>query len=207
MAVLVIAERRAPDPPQEAPPATTPQPGLLFLALLLLAVGFQVHFALNSAPLYMKVAPQSQLPYLMPVFWIGFNLLMFPAAAMVKRVGMTETMACAAALGGLITLISTLPPALDSLVVAQFLTGGSWGAVSVAVYTAAVALGRTGREGRFMGTLFAVLAVAVAVRIGAVATGLVKLPGISALLPWLPAGAWLAAALLLLGARVSSRRG
>src|SRR5437762_2189522 len=90
VAVLMIAERRAPDPPQEAPPATTPRPGLLFLALLLLAVGFQVHFALNSAPLYLKVAPQAQLPYLMPVFWIGFNLLMFPAAALVKRVGMTE---------------------------------------------------------------------------------------------------------------------
>ena len=66
---------------------------------------------------------------------------------------------------------------------------------------------RTGREGRFMGALFAVLALAVAVRISAVAAGLVKLPEIGALLPWLPASAWLTAALLLLGARVSSRRG
>ena len=189
------------------PPATTPRPGLLFLALLLLAVGFQVHFALNSAPLYLKVAPQAQLPYLMPVFWIGFNLLMFPAAAMVKRFGTTETMAFAAALGGMITLVATLPLALDNLVIAQFLAGGSWGAVSVAAYSAAVALGRTGREGRFMGALFAVLALAVAVRISAVAAGLVKLPEIGALLPWLPASAWLTAALLLLGARVSSRRG
>jgi MFS transporter len=207
VAVLMIAERRAPDPPQEAPPAVTPRPGLLFLALLLLAVGFQVHFALNSAPLYLKVATQAQLPYLMPVFWIGFNLLMFPAAAMVKRFGMTETMAFAAALGGMITLVAMLPLGLDNLVIAQFLAGGSWGAVSVAVYSAAVALGRTGREGRFMGALFAVLALAVAVRISAVAAGLVKLPEIGALLPWLPASAWLTAALLLLGARVSSRRG
>jgi hypothetical protein len=93
------------------------------------------------------------------------------------------------------------------LLAAQFLAGGCWGAVSVAAYTAAVALGRTGREGRFLGTLFSVLAVAVAARIAAVATGWVQLPAISALLPWLPEAAWLMAALLLLAARGSSRPG
>ena len=74
-------------------------------------------------------------------------------------------------------------------------------------YSAAVALGRTGREGRFLGTLFAVLAFAVAARIAAVATGTAQLPAISALLPWLPEVAWLLAALLLLGARRSFRPG
>jgi len=77
----------------------------------------------------------------------------------------------------------------------------------VPAYSAAVALGRTGREGRFLGTLFAVLAFAVAARIAAVATGTAQLPAISALLPWLPEVAWLLAALLLLGARRSFRPG
>src|SRR5258707_338135 len=68
----------------------------LFGALLLLALGFQVHFGLSSAPRYLQLAPREQLPYLMPVFWIGFNLLMFPAARVVKRLGPADAMALAA---------------------------------------------------------------------------------------------------------------
>src|SRR5205814_7742710 len=137
-----------------APGATSPA---LFVALLFLALGFQVHFSLSSAARYVQFAPREQLPYLMPVFWIGFNLLMFPAARIVKRLGVTEAMALAAALGALAMLAGALAPNLVSLLVAQFLAGGCWGAASVAAYSAAVALGRTGREGRFLGTLFAVL--------------------------------------------------
>jgi hypothetical protein len=70
-----------------------------------------------------------------------------------------------------------------------------------------VALGRTGREGRFLGTLFAVLAAAVALRIAAVTTGAEREPSFSALLPWLPEAAWLAAALLLLVVSRASRPG
>jgi MFS family permease len=191
--------------PQEAAPPVGPRPSLLFLALLLLALGFQVHFALNSAPRYLQFAAQAQLPYLMPVFWIGFNLLMFPGAALVKRFGAGETMALAAALGAVAVLLAALAPNLELLLAAQFLAGGCWGAASVAAYSAAVALGRTGREGRFLGTLFAVLAAAVAVRIAIGVSGI--LPQLSALLPWLPEMFWLLAALLLLGARATSRRG
>src|SRR2546429_2989290 len=134
----------------------------------------------------------------MPVFWIGFNLLMFPAARMVKRLGVADAMALAAALGALAMLLTLFAPGLAVLVAAQFLAGGCWGAASVAAYSAAVALGRTGREGRFLGTLFAVLAVAVAARIAAVASGFARLPAVSALLPWLPEAAGLLAAPLLL---------
>jgi hypothetical protein len=73
----------------------------------------------------------------------------------------------------------------------------AWGAASGAVYSAAISFGRTGREGRFLGTLFAVLAIAAFVRIGAVASGFAREPAVSALLPWLPQTAWLLAALLL----------
>jgi hypothetical protein len=83
------------------------------------------------------------------------------------------------------------------LVAAHFLAGGAWGAASVAAYSAAIAFGRTGREGRFLGTLFAMLAIAAFVRIGAVASGAIGDPALKALLPWLPQSAWLLAALLL----------
>src|SRR5262249_1073532 len=97
---LLLAEKRLPpNPPPEltpTPPLTSPR---LFTALLLLALGFQVHFSLGSAPRFLQLAPREQLPWLMPVFWIGFNLLMFPAARMVKRLGAADAMALAAALG------------------------------------------------------------------------------------------------------------
>ena len=200
--VLTLAERRLPPNPsteERAPrvPGTT-----LFAGLLVLALGVQVHFALNSAPRYVEFAPREQLPYLMPVFWIGFNLLMFPAARLVKRLGATDAMALAAALGGLAMLAAALAPDLGLLVTAQFLAGGSWGAASVAAYSAAVGLGRSGREGRFLGTLFAVLALATAVRLAAAGSGMAQTHAFSVFQPWLPQTLWLCGALLLLAGRL-----
>jgi hypothetical protein len=200
--VLALAERR-----MGATPAAEPEPAPrlrgvpLFAGLLVLALGFQVHFALNSAPRYVELARREQLPYLMPVFWVGFNLLMFPAARVVKRVGAADAMALAAALGALAMLAAALAPGLAALVAAQFLACGCWGAASVAAYSAAVALGRTGREGRFLGTLFAVLALATAARLAAAGSGVAQTQFFSALQPWLPETLWLCGALLLLAGR------
>jgi hypothetical protein len=208
VAALVLAVRRLAVPaPAQAERPDAPRPSALFLALFVFALGFQLHFAVNSAPRYLQFAAAAQLPYLMPVFWIGFNLLMFPAVALVKRLGTRDTMALAAALGAIATLFAAVAPGLALLLVAQFLAGGCWGAASVAAYSAAVALGRSGREGRFLGTLFAVLAAAVAARIATVASGLAQLPEFSALLPWIPQALWLLAALVLLAARPAFRPG
>ena len=98
---LMLAERRLPaHPPAEAKPLPPVASPALFAALLLLALGFQVHFGLSSAQRYAQFAPREQLAYLMPVFWIGFNLLMFPAARVVKRLGVADAMALAR--GGLV---------------------------------------------------------------------------------------------------------
>ncbi len=209
VAGLVVAERRrSRDTRSEPQPAQTLPPSSLFLALLFLALGIQVHYSLNSAPRYLQFASPAEVVYLMPVFWVGFNLLMFAAGRMVRRIGPGDAIAIAAACGAIATLAAAVAPNLPVLLAAQFLAGGCWGAALVAAYTAAVALGRTGREGRFLGTLFGVLAAAVALRIAAVATGAEREPVFSALLPWLPEVAWLAAALLLLlAARRASRPG
>ena len=45
-----------------------------FAALVLMAIAFQVHFSLNAAPSFLRFAARDELQYLMPVFWIGFNL-------------------------------------------------------------------------------------------------------------------------------------
>jgi MFS family permease len=199
---LMLAERRLPpNPAGDAPTAPRVTSPALFIALLLLALGFQAHFSLSSAQRYAQFAPREQLPYLMPVFWIGFNVLMFPAARVVKRLGVADAMALAAALGALAMLLAALAPGLTVLVAAQFLAGGCWGAASVAAYSAAVALGRTGREGRFLGALFAVLAVAVAARIALGGSGMAQSHFFSGLQPWLPQTLWLCGALALLAGR------
>jgi hypothetical protein len=166
--------------------------------VLLLAIGFQVHFSLNSAPQYLRVADKTALPYLLPVFWIGFNLLMFPASVLVKRIGAVPMLALAGVVGTLATVVSALSINKEILIGAHFVAGGCWGAASVAAYSAAVGFGRTGREGRFLGTLFAVLAVAAFARIGAVATGLAADAAFRSVLPWIPALAWSLAAVLAL---------
>ena len=177
-----------------------------FLALLVLAIGFQVHFALNSAPQYLKLVPAQELPWLMPVFWVGFNVLMFPATALAKRLGLPQAMALASAVGALAALSSVLAPSLPALIAAQFLAGGCWGAASAAAYSLALAFGRTGREGRYLGGLFAVLALGAFARIAALASQLAAEPGIAALLPWVPQTTWLLGAILLLAVRPSATR-
>jgi MFS family permease len=197
---LVFAERRMGDEKISERTREEPvgqQAVLVFAALLFLALGFQIHFALNSAPQYLRFAPADELPWLMPVFWIGFSLVMWPSAKLVGRIGTAPAMALAAAVGALAALGAAHAPGKAALVAAQFLAGAAWGAASVAAYSAAIAFGRTGREGRFLGTLFAVVAVAAFARIAAVASGFALDPSVRALLPWLPQTAWLLAALLL----------
>jgi hypothetical protein len=140
------------------------------------------------------------------VFWIGFNLLMFPASRLVKRVGAIPLMAAAAAAGAVASLASVLAPGLQALLAAQFAAGGCWGAICVGAYTGAVSFGRRGREGALLGTLFAVFALATLARIGAVATGLAATPDFKALAPWIPLVCWaLAAGVALLASATGAR--
>lgn len=194
---MVVEEKQSAEPP-ENPAWAFP----VFGAFLLLALGFQIHFALNSAPRYVQFWGAGALPWLMPVFWIGFNLLMFPASLLVKRLGAPDLLTVAAALGALGTLATAYAPGREWLLGAQFVAGGCWGAACVAAYAAAVGFGRGGREGRFLGALFAVMAVAAFARIGAVVAGLPAAPGFSGALAWAPQACWLLGAMLLFAARL-----
>jgi hypothetical protein len=206
---LMLAEKRLPAKPPAEPKPAPPLGSAVFLAaMLVLALGFQLHFALNSAPRYVEFAPRERLPYLMPVFWIGFSFAMLPAARIVKRWGAADGLVLAAALGALAMLGAAFAPGFGILLAAQLLAGASWGAASVAAYSAAVALGRGGREGRFLGSLFAALALAVGARIALVASGAAQTQGFSVLQAWLPETLWLSAALLLATGRLrASGRG
>ena len=201
--VLVLAERgvtpSAAAEPKPVPPLRT---NFYFAGMLILALGFQVHFALASAARYLHFVPREQLSHLLPVFWIGFAAAMIFSGRLVKRWGMADAMVIAAALGALAMLGAVLAPGLRLLMVAELVAGASWGLASVAAYSAAVAFGRTGSEGRFLGSLFAVLALAVAARIALAGSGAAQSYAFSVLQPWLAETLWLCAALLLLAGRL-----
>ena len=175
-----------------------------FAGVAIMAAAYQVHFSLNSAHAYLAFAGAERLPYLMPVFWIGFNVLVIPAAALVRRLGALEAMAAGGVAGAIASLAAAAAPNLDALVAAQFFAGGCWAMISVAIFSAAMAFGRTRRQGKMLGTLFAVLALAAFVRIGAYASDVVMLDWFQASSAWIPVAAFALAALLLFaGLRIS----
>jgi hypothetical protein len=107
---------------------TLTAPAAVFaLGMIVLALGYQMHFALDSAPLFRRFANPAELQWLMPVFWIGFNISMFPASVVTKRLGGYAVMGAAALIGALAILGAHAAQGLGLLVVAQFAAGGRLG--------------------------------------------------------------------------------
>jgi hypothetical protein len=191
-----LASRPAP-PPAPAPRREAISGSWLFIAgCLLLAAGFQAHFSLNSAGQYLRLAAPDRLPYLMPVFWIGFNLAMFPGAALATRFGALPTVAACALAGAAAALAGMATRDLDVLLAAQFVAGGAWGCIMMACFAAALDYGRTGREGLVLGLLFAALAAATLTRIAVVVMEFNKSPALAGWLDWAPVAMWSAGAVL-----------
>ena len=181
-------------------PALLPERGAVerfFVAAGLLAFGYQVHANLNAAVLYRQFVAAAELPSLLPIFWIGFNLIALLGAWHAKRFGAVATLAGAALLGAVSSAGAVVAPGVGALACAQFLTGGAWGAIMAVLFAHALALGKPGREGRMAGRLSALLAVAAVVRLGMGNLGLPSVSAFTQLLPWLPPALWLLAAALL----------
>lgn len=200
---IIWAERNlashAPPPPATDTSKKPLRPVVwFFLAVLLLGLGFQIHFSLNSAPLYLRHAKADQLQFLMPVFWIGFNVFMLPASLATKRYGGIAVASGGAVVAAVASLAAPSAPGLDTLIALQFIAGGGWGCVLMSVISAAIAVGHTGREGKLTGGLFSLLALAAFARIAVLAAELNKDPQVAALFTWLPVAAWGAGALILL---------
>jgi len=192
----------APKPQAVADPAMT----AFFLGCAVLAFGFQAHFFLNSAGQYLRFAKDSDLDYLMPVFWIGFNVLMFPGAALAKRHGALPVMAGSAVLGLAGMVVAGLAGSLEVMIAGHFLAGGAWGCAMMAAFSGTMAFGHKGREGLMIGTLSAVFALAAFARMAAVAAGINKAPDAREMLTWLPPGMWLAGGIALLVAVLTWQR-
>jgi hypothetical protein len=208
--VMTHAIRANPNPPVPTGSGGDPLRGrpvaMFLLAAALLGFGFQVHFALNSAPHYLRFATPADLEHLMPVFWIGFNLLILPASVAAKRIGGLATMAIGAAVGGMAAALVPSAGSLPALVVAQLVAGAGWGWVMMSALAAALAMGRTGREGFVTGALWSLLALAAFTRIALAIAQVPQQAAWKPVLAWLPGAMWLTAGLLLVSAAGASRR-
>ena len=159
-------------------------------SMVILSLGYQLHFSINSAPFFLRFATPDQLQWLLPVFWIGFNIAMFPASVIVKHRGGLIVMGGAGLLGALAVLGAELAGNLNMLIVAQFVAGAAWGCMLMSAVSAALAIGETGSEGKVIGLVFSALALATFARMAAVAGGLQKLPEYAPLLQWAPVACW-----------------
>jgi hypothetical protein len=173
-------------PPKPAKPFGT-VPVLFVVAMILLSLGYQLHFSINSAPFYLRFAKPTDLQWLMPV---GFNIAMFPASVVVKHRGALIVMGAAGLLGAAAVLEAEMAGSLNTLVVAQFVAGAAWGCMLTSAVSAALAIGHTGAEGKVTGLVFSALALATFARMAAVAGGLQTLPEYTPLLQWAPIACW-----------------
>ena len=187
--------------------AFNPSQALFFvLACALGAASFQWHSFVASAPLALQFAKPVDLPWLLPVFWVGFNLALMPAGLLAKRWGALQAMATGALLAAAGNATSSLAPTLDLLLVAQATAGAGWALLLCSAFSAALALGQGGREGLMSGALQATLAAAALMRIGYVASAA---PPAAAVLPWAglaTAGFVLCAALMMWRPQASRRQ-
>ena len=184
-----------------APARANGSPGLFLLAVVLFGLGFQIHFSLNTAPMFLKFAKPTELEHLLPVFWIGFNLLMLPGTLLTSRFGGLTVMAAGGVVGAIAAFAVAQATNVTALSTAQFVAGGAWGLVMMSAVTAALAIGHSvryrGREGSITGALFSVLAITTLARMMIVWSELNKSPGFASIQPWLPVVAWLLAAVAL----------
>lgn len=167
--------------------------------LLLAALAFQWFFSLGAAPRYLQHVGASQLAWLLPVFWIGFNITVFNTGVLTRHLGSLRACGAGGILAGLGALLPGVVDGLYPLLLAQFLGGMGWGWVLAAGFGVCAELGRSGAvrgEAAAFGFMFAMLALATFGRIGLQLAEAATLPQWPQLLLWLPPALWLLAAAL-----------
>jgi MFS family permease len=170
--------------------------GALVGMVALLAFGFQVHTSLNSFPAFQRLAAGTNMDFLMSLFWIAFGVAMAAAGPLSRHLGSGRMVLAAAVLGSLALAGAGMATRLPELAAAQLAAGAAWALVLAGALPAAIAAGRSGREGRNTGLVFSMLALAALLRIALIATEWNKTAEAAQVLPWLPAVLWAFAALL-----------
>jgi MFS family permease len=102
-------------------------PVLFTASMVILALGYQFHFSIDSMPLFLRFAKPADLQWLLPVFWIGFNIAMFPASRVAKHRGGMIVMGVAGLLGAMALIGAEMAGNLNTLIATQFIAGAAWG--------------------------------------------------------------------------------
>lgn len=188
---LVVLERRRQEEAFPAPAPEPTRPGRVFALLsgaLVLALGMQLHTAFNVQPQYLRFAEAQHLVWLLPLFWVGFKLAVFPGAWAARRWGGDRLLMGAALVGAVALWGSLQAPNLELLILWHLLAGGAWGVIFMAGIGGALGMGRIGHEGLVLGLWFTMLSLAALIRIGLVAAGTPVKPQPP---DWLAQGPWL----------------
>jgi hypothetical protein len=186
-------------PAKTEPPKTVDRaiPVIVFaLAMVIFALGFQLHFFFNSAPRFKQFT--GDVSTLMPVFWVGFSIAMFPASLITKRWGGLPVMGLAGFIGAIAIAVMEFSGTFEVVVAAQLIAGAAWGCVLMSAFSAAVALGYTGAEGKTTGVLFSALALATFARMATSASGALSDPSLAPVIHWAPTACWAVAGAMLL---------
>lgn len=191
-------------PTKTEPPKTVDRaiPVIVFaLAAVIFALGFQLHFFFNSAPRFKQFT--SDISTLMPVFWVGFSIGMFPASLITKRWGGLPVMGLFGMIGAIAIVVMEFSGTFEVVVAAQLIAGAAWGCILMSAFSAAAALGYVGAEGKTTGVLFSALALATFARMATTASGALNDPSLAPLLHWAPVVCWAVAGVLLVGFSLS----
>jgi hypothetical protein len=194
-------------PAKTEPPKTVDRaiPVIVFaLAAVIFAFGFQLHFFFNSAPRFEQFT--SDISTLMPVFWVGFSVAMFPASLITKRWGGLPVMGLFGIIGAIAIVVMEFSGTFEVVVAAQLIAGAAWGCILMSAFSAAAALGYTGAEGKTAGVLFSALAIATFARMATTASGALNDPSLAPLLRWAPIACWAVAGVVLVALSIAQMR-
>jgi hypothetical protein len=202
---LVWIERMPREKAAYTPPKPVPNqffwPILLSLlgASVFLGLGFQIHYFFNAKASFLQFADKEYLMWLLPVFWIGFKMLVFPGSSFARRFGAINIMSIITPVAVLGTSLVALSGTLNMLIVAQFMTGAAWGILFMCGITASLSLGQGGREGRVLGLWFSMLSITAFIRVILALNDFnpKKSPELALFFDWFPAILWGIASILL----------
>jgi hypothetical protein len=208
LALAKVERSLAKDAPAKTePPKTVDRaiPVIIFaLAAVIFALGFQLHFFVNSAPRFKQFT--SDVSTLMPVFWVGFSVAMFPASLLTKRWGGLPVMGLFGFIGAIAIAVMEFSGTFEVVVTAQLIAGAAWGCILMSAFSAAAALGYTGAEGKTTGVLFSALALATFARMVTTASGVLSDPSLARLIHWAPIVCWVIAGVALISCQHKTLR-
>ena len=173
------------------------RPALLMMGgLLVAALGFQVHTAINAAAQIKRLGDPGMLPYVLPLFWAGFSVALLGAGALGDRLGQARAAGLGCVIGAAALSLGATAGTITTVAFAHVIAGTGWALTMANGIGLATASGRSGAEGRYTALFFCLLALGTLSRIGLSLTGVPQ--ALQGGTDWLPVIAWAAAALLLL---------